>query len=304
MPRSLLRAVLVGAGIVLVVVLAMFLLRPSTPEPAVENGFDPAEYVRTRAKSVAPYVVTDYEVVDAMLALAEVRPDDDVIDLGSGDGRILIAAARSHGAHGLGVEIDPARIREATANARAARVADRVQFRQQDLFETPLRDADVVTLYLTREVNLRLRPRILAEMRPGARVVSHDYDMGDWRADQRQRIGSATIYLWVVPARVAGRWTLTASGQTATLELQQRYQRLDGQVVAGGTGRIEQGVVNGDRIRFVADLGEGRRAFEGRVDGDRIAPQQPGAGSGGWQAVRAPGSPDRRPGQAGSGGGR
>ena len=287
MPRSLLRAVLVGAGIALVVVLAILLMRPSAPEPAAQNGFDPGEYVRTRAKSVAPYVASDYEVVDAMLALAEVRPDDDVVDLGSGDGRILIAAARSHGAHGLGVDIDPARIREATANARAARVADRVQFRQQDLFETPLHDADVLTLYLTREVNLRLRPRILAEMRPGARVVSHDFDMGDWRADQRQRIGSATIYLWVVPARVAGRWTLTAGGQSAVLELQQRYQRIDGQVVAGGSGRIEQGVVNGDRIRFVADLGEGRRAFEGRVAGDRIAPLQPGAGSGDWQAVRA-----------------
>ena len=290
MPRSLLRAVLVGAGIVLVVVLAILLMRPTTREPAAENGFDPAEYVRNRARSVAPYVATDYEVVDAMLALAEVRPDDNVVDLGSGDGRILIAAARSHGAHGLGVDIDPARIREATANARAARVADRIQFRQQDLFETPLGDADVLTLYLTREVNLRLRPRILAEMRPGARVVSHDFDMGDWRADQRQRIGSATIYLWVVPARVAGRWTLTASGRSAVIELLQRYQRLDGQVVAGGSGRVEQGVVNGDRIRFVADLGEGRRAFEGRVAGDRIAPLQPGAGSGDWQAVRAPGS--------------
>ena len=163
MPRSLLRALLVGAGMVLVVVLAILVLRPSTREPAVENGFDPAEYVRTRAKSVAPYVVTDDEVVDAMLALAEVKPDDDGIDLGSGDGRILIAAARSHGAHGLGVDIDPARIREATANARAARVADRVQFRQQDLFETPLGDADVVTLYLTREVNLQLRPRLLRD---------------------------------------------------------------------------------------------------------------------------------------------
>jgi len=254
------------------------------------NGFDPAEFVRGRPKLDAPFVATDYEVVDAMLAMAAVKPQDYVIDLGSGDGRILIAAARSHGAHGLGIEIDPARIREAEANARAARVNDRVEFRRQDLFETPLREADVVTLYLTQEVNLRLRPRLLAEMRPGTRVVSHQYDMGDWRADQRQRIGDSTIYLWIVPANVSGRWVLTAGSDRATLELEQRYQRFDGRVLADGgrTGsRVEQGVVNGDRIRFVANVGEGRRAFEGRVVGDRIEPLQRGAGAGAWQAARA-----------------
>ena len=287
--RSLLRAVLVGAGIVLAALLALAAWRyfAAEPEkaPAASGEFDPAEYVRTRAKSVAPYVVTDYEVVDVMLSMAEVRPDDYVIDLGSGDGRILIAAARSHGARGLGVDIDPARIREATANARAARVADRIQFRQQDLFETPLREADVLTLYLTREVNLQLRGRILAEMRPGARVVSHDFDMGDWRSEQRQRIGSSTVYLWVVPAQVSGRWTLTADGRRATLDLRQRYQRLDGQADVGGTSRrVEQGQVNGDRIRFIANLGEGRRVFEGRVVGDRIEPHRPNSG---WRAVRA-----------------
>jgi SAM-dependent methyltransferase len=221
-------------------------------------------------------------VVDAMLALAEVRPNDYVLDLGSGDGRILIAAARSHGARGLGVDIDPARVREAEANARAAQVSDRVQFRRQDLFRTPLREADVVTLYLTQDVNLRLRPRLLAELRPGTRVVSHDFNMGDWRPDQRQRIGSANIYLWVVPARVAGRWTLSGDGRTATVELQQAYQRLEGRV-AGGP-RIEQGQVNGDRVRFIADLGDGRSVFEGRVAGNRIVPLQANSD---WQAVRA-----------------
>ncbi len=242
----------------------------------VPQGPAPRAHVAEQDLEV-PYVPTPRPVVAAMLDMAEVGPDDYLIDLGSGDGRIAIMAAQ-RGARALGVDLDP------------DRVADRIQFRQQDLFETPLRDADVLTLYLTREVNLLLRPRILAEMRPGTRVVSHDFDMGDWRADQRQRIGSATIYLWVVPARVAGRWTVTAGRESATLELQQRYQRLDGQVVAGGSGRVEQGVVNGDRIHFVADLGEGRRAFDGRVAGDRIGPLQPGAGTGDWQAVRAPGS--------------
>jgi SAM-dependent methyltransferase len=294
--RSLLRAVLLGAGAVLVLLLAIAAVRffdREEQQQAPKSGFDPAEFVRSRPKLDAPYVATDYEVVDAMLAMAQVRPGDYVLDLGSGDGRILIAAARSHGARGLGVDIDPARIRESTANARAARVADRVAFRRQDLFQTPLREADVLTIYLTQEVNLRLRPRILAELRPGARVVSHDFNMGDWRADQRQRIGSATIYLWIVPARVGGSWRLTAGDRNATLDLEQRYQQLSGRVAtaSGGGSRVEQGVVSGDRIRFIADLGDGRRVFEGRVAGDRMESLRPAPGSrsgaGDWQAVRS-----------------
>ena len=285
--RPLLRAILIGAGVVLAALLAVAGYRwlSGDPEPV---RFDPAEFVRSRPKLDAPYIATDYQVVDAMLAMAEVRPDDHVIDLGSGDGRILIAAARSHGALGLGVDIDPERVREAEANARAAGVAHRVQFRRQDLFDTPLEDADVVTLYLTRDVNLRLRPRILAQMRPGTRIVSHDYDMGDWRPDQRDRIGSATIYLWVVPAQVSGRWSLTATGpggeRAATIELRQRFQEVDGELVAGDTRRrIEQGRLSGRRNRFVADPADGRPAFEGEVTNGRIEPVAPDSG---WRAVR------------------
>jgi len=256
---------------------------PPPPPPA--NGFDPAQFVQGRPRLDVPYVTTDLEVVDAMLGLAEVRPDDYVIDLGSGDGRILIAAARSNGARGLGVDIDPARIRESNDNARAAGVLGRVVFRRQDLFATPLAEADVLTLYLLPEVNLRLRPRILAEMRPGARMVSHDFDMGDWHWDQRQRVGRATIYLWIVPARVAGRWTLTANGRTWPLTIEQHYQAFSGTIGAGeGAVRTEQGRLNGDRIRFIARLGEGRQVFEGRVSGDAIAPLDPGVG---WHAARA-----------------
>ena len=278
--RGLPRALLIGAGVIPAMLMAVTACRQSGEKAA--NDFDPSEFVNSQAKLDAPYIVTDYDVVDAMLAMAAVRPGDFVVDLGSGDGRILIAAARSHGARGLGVDIDPERIREAEANARAARVNDRVQFRRQDLFETPLREADVVTLYLTQDVNLRLRPRLLSELRPGARIVSHDYNLGDWRPDQRQRIGSDNIYLWVVPARLAGRWTLTYEGGNATLDLQQSFQRLGGRVVDGG--RVEQGQVTGDLVRFIANLGDGRRVFEGRVVGNRIEPRQPGQG---WQAVRA-----------------
>ena len=283
--QKFLRAVMIGAGVMLVVMLAVMMLRSPSTEPPPPGEFDPSSFVRSSAKLDAPYVVSDFDVVNAMLAMAEVRPDDQVIDLGSGDGRILIAAARSHGARGLGVDIDAARIRESTANARAAGVANRVTFRRQDLFNTPLGDADVLTLYLTEEVNRRLRPRILAQMRPGTRVVSHDFDMGEWRPDKRQRVGSSTLYLWIVPARIAGSWTLSADDRTARLELRQRYQRIDGDAIAGDrTTRVEQGQVNGDRIRFVADAGDGSRVFEGRLVGDRIEPLRP---SDDWHAVRA-----------------
>lgn len=277
--RSFAGAVLVGAAIALVGLLFAWAMRTPDGPPRPAGPFDPADFVRARGSLDAPYVASDYAVVDAMLALAKVRPGDQVIDLGSGDGRILIAAARSHGARGLGVDIDPARVREATQNAQAAGVAHRVTFRRQNLFQTPLGEADVVTLYLTEEVNRRLRPRILAQMRPGTRVVSHDFDMGEWRPDQRQRRGTSTVYLWIVPADVGGRWTLSADGRTVALELRQSFQRLEGQVDAGNvSSRIEQGYVAGDRVHFIADIGEGRRAFEGRLVEDRLV------GDGGWQA--------------------
>ena len=269
--RRPVRAILAVAGFGLFAFLLVLLLRQPgrAPEPQPGNDFDPADFVRGRPRLDVPYIATDLQVVDAMLGLAEVKPDDMVIDLGSGDGRILIAAARSLGAHGLGVDIDPARIRESTANAQEAGVSSRVSFRQQDLFETPLRNADVLTLYLLPEINLRLRPRILEQMRPGTRVVSHDYDMGDWHWDQRQRVGNATIYLWIVPAHVAGTWQISSGGRTTPLVLEQHYQQVLG---TAGVGRIEQGRLNGSHIRFLANLGEGRRTFEGRVDGDRIVP--------------------------------
>jgi len=281
--RKFVRAIVAVAGVAVVALALFLLLRHSdrAPDPQPGNAFDPADFVRGRPRLDAPYIASDLQVVDAMLGLAQVRPDDNVIDLGSGDGRILISAARSLGAHGLGVDIDPARIRESTANAQEAGVAGRVTFRQQDLFETPLNDADVLTLYLLQEINLRLRPRILSQMRPGARVVSHDFDMGDWHWDQRQRVGNAIIYLWIVPARIDGAWVLNSGGQLYPLVIEQHYQQFRG---TAGDGRIEQGRINGDHIRFIANLGEGRRTFEGRVDGDTIVPVAEAAG---WRAHRS-----------------
>ena len=145
------------------------------------------------------YVPTPQRVVRKMLRLAGVGPTDLVYDLGSGDGRIPITAAREFGARGVGIDIDPRRIREAEANARAAGVTDRVRFRNEDLFEADFRDATVVTLFLSADVNRRLRPRLLRELAPGTRVVSYWHDMGDWRPLRRVRTPQANIYLWHIP---------------------------------------------------------------------------------------------------------
>ena len=148
-----------------------------------------------------PYVPTPEAVVSAMLRLAQVKRGDVLYDLGSGDGRIVIAAAKRYGVRGTGIDIDPARIREANANARKAGVSKQVRFLNQDLFETDFSDATVVTLYLLPRLNLKLRPKLLAELRPGTRIVSHGFDMGDWEPARTQEIGNTTLYLWIVPPR-------------------------------------------------------------------------------------------------------
>jgi len=144
------------------------------------------------------FVPTPEDVVAGMLRLASVKRGDVVYDLGSGDGRIVIAAAKRYGARGVGIDIDPERIEEASRNARAAKVSDRVRFLNQDLFESDLSEATVVTLYLLPRLNLRLRPKLLAELKPGTRVVSHGFDMGDWKPDRVAQVGSTTIYLWTI----------------------------------------------------------------------------------------------------------
>ena len=157
-----------------------------------------------------PYVPTPTVVVDRMLEMAKVKKGDVVYDLGSGDGRIVITAAQKYGARGIGYDLNPQRIAESNENAKKAGVADRVRFVQQDLFEVDLSGATVVTLYLLPDVNLKLRPKLLGELEPGTRVVSHNYHMGDWAADEIAELqvdGKAHyVYAWTVPARgVAGR---------------------------------------------------------------------------------------------------
>ncbi len=237
-----------------------------------------------------PYVPTPPQVVAQMLALANPTRNDVLYDLGSGDGRIVIEAARRFGTRGVGVDIDPVRVEEATANARRGGVQDRVRFRRQDLFETDLRPASIVTLYLFQHLNLELRPRLFQQLRPGTRVVSHAFHMGDWQPDTVVRVrvnqgtGWATVYAWTVPAQVAGRWTLTTpEGRRVALQLRQRFQRFTGP--GGVSGRLV-----GDRIDFtLTERVNGRpvtRRFSGRVTGDGMSGRV--AGGGAWRAVKVP----------------
>lgn len=155
-----------------------------------------------RVELDVPYVPTKQDVVEAMLELAGVTAADVVYDLGCGDGRIVVTAARKHGARGVGVDIDPERIEDANYVAKRVGVTDRVKFILGDLFDAEIREATVVTLYLLPEINLKLKPKLLGELRPGTRVVSHDFTMGrDWPPEKTVRIGRDTIYLWTVPAR-------------------------------------------------------------------------------------------------------
>jgi hypothetical protein len=224
-----------------------------------------------------------------MLALAQVGPDDLLIDLGSGDGRLVITAAKSYGARAVGVEKDPELVARSRDLARRDGVADKVTFMAQDLFETDLSDATVVTLYLLPEMNRRLRPRLLAQLRPGARIVAHDFELGDWPPDATEKVysqekygasgGESTLFLWRVPAAVAGRWhwRLQIGSEALDYELtaRQRFQQVDATLRVGGQSRpIEDVRLEGDRLSFSVPV-EVRgnvvhQAFSGRASGDRI----------------------------------
>ena len=200
-----------------------------------------------------PFIATPDNVTLAMLELAQVRADDYLIDLGSGDGRIVITAAVRFGARGLGVEYVPDLVRQSVEHARTAGVADRAEFRVQDLHDTDLSRATVITLYLLTEVNLELRPRLLA-LRPGTRIVSHDWDMGEWRADRTlsvdapdKQIGRekrSTLFLWIVPAQVAGTWC-SARGRLA---LKQSFQTFEGTFASAGADALLQGTIRGSEV--------------------------------------------------------
>jgi SAM-dependent methyltransferase len=236
---------------------------------AVALGAKPA-LAQTKAgpKLDVIYVPTPQALVDRMLEMAEVKPTDFVMDLGCGDGRMIVTAARKYGTRGYGVDINPERIDEANANAREAGVSDKVKFEIANLFDISMAKADVLTMYLLTEINLKLRPKILAEMKPGSRVVSHAFNMGEWAADGQDLVEGKQIFLWHVPARVQGTWKV--EGETdSSLDLKQQFQMVMGTVTSNGKRSRVSGQLKGTEITLNV---EGRsQAMVGRVDGNEIA---------------------------------
>jgi SAM-dependent methyltransferase len=222
-----------------------------------------------------PYVPTPQVVVDEMLRLAEVTAHDFVIDLGCGDGRIPITAAAYFGARAHGVDIDPGRIAESHVNAKAAGVTHRVSFERANLFDIDISRASVVTMYLLPEINLKLRPRLLATLKPGTRIVSHDFSMDDWKPDRVLRI-QKNMYLWIIPANVQGRWrtevNLPGVGiREYELELRQKFQEVD--AYARGDKRnyaVWEPQLRGSELNFVIVDGDLAHRFEGKVEGRAI----------------------------------
>ena len=222
------------------------------------------------------YVPTPPEVVEVMLRLAEVDNKDVLYDLGCGDGRIPITAAKKHGARGVCVDIDPQRIRKARENAKQAGVVDRVKIIEGDLFETDLRPATAVTLYLLNSLNLKLRPKLLQELKPGTPVVSHDFHMDDWKPEEEIQLGGHKVYKWRIPARAAGTWRWQGPApQRAQYELvlQQKLQRVDGTLLVNGHRRpVQNGHVTVNEIRFEVpgDNVQPALRFEGNIAGSNI----------------------------------
>jgi len=179
--------------IVLAAALLMAVPAPALPQQAAR---------RTQTPDVI-FVPTPQDVVEDMLRIANVHKGDVLYDLGSGDGRIAITAAKKYGVRAIGIDIDPERIREANDNAKKAGVANLVQFRQEDLFQADFSEATVVTLYLLPDLNVKLRPRLLDELKPGTRIVSHQFDMGTWKPDKKLEANGRTIYFWTIPPKKA-----------------------------------------------------------------------------------------------------
>ena len=252
-----------------------------------------------------PYVPTPQNVVDAMLKTARVSKSDYLIDLGSGDGRMIITAAKAHGARGFGVDLDKQLVKLANDNARKAGVADRAKFYARDLFETDLSPASVITIYLLPEVNLMARGKLLA-LAPGTRIVSHDYGIGDWTPDVEYEIDApdkpvgrskkSKVLYWVVPDKVAGRWTwpLHGGGKASTIELilKQNYQKLEAEAKMGSRAvPVEQAKLTGSTVELTLVLpGRGRTTFIGRRVNEAIEGETRSADGTAkpvpWRAVR------------------
>lgn len=290
-----------------------FLLRPILPCLAMACGFasQPGYLVASQSTSDGPekikldvhYEPSSEDVVQVMLNLAQVSKSDLVYDLGCGDGRIVIAAAQERGARGVGVDLDPERIKESLENARKAHVTDRVQFFQQNLFQTEIGKATVIMLYLYPEVNLKLRPKLFRELQPGTRVVSHSHDMGTWKPDETRTASNGhKVHFWVIPANITGIWEWTVPGERDRyrLTLSQQFQNVSG-TLQMGSNRIaaENLTLSGDRFQFTVErLIRGQKQilhFKGRAKGNFMEGTAEETTGGAqrkqtWKATRIPSS--------------
>lgn len=260
-------------------------------------------HVPAARASDVPYVPTPMNVVDAMLGLGAVGPGDYLIDLGSGDGRISIRAATRFGVPGFGVDLDDSLVVMANAAAAKQGVGEKVKFEARNLFDTDLGRATVITAYLLNSVNLRLRPQLFAQLKPGTRIVTHDFHFGDWQPDQKITIDvpdkaygppRSDIMLWVIPADFSGvwQWTLPAAGgdQRHEAQLSQKFQVLSGRASVQNRQVLLADVkVRGDALSFMLADAAGARHYSGRINGDTISGEVRLPGGGRplpWQATR------------------
>ena len=270
----------------------------TTPAKAQDKEAD-----NPRITEETPFVRSPTVVVDTMLKMAGVRATDFLIDLGSGDGRIVITAAKEYGARGFGVDYDPRLIAIATENARKEGVSDRIKFIQQDLFKTELGSATVISMYLLEEYNMALRLRLFA-LKPGTRIVSHDWHLGDWEADAKTKISvpdkpvglekASWIFLWVVPAKIGGVWHSRIPSEKgwvdAELRFDQQFQKISGEATIGGQKLpIDRASLSGEFVSFRIQHGKQTVLFNGQVQSGRIVGQV--MLSGGrtlrWRALRS-----------------
>jgi hypothetical protein len=218
------------------------------------------------------WVPTPEELVERMLRMAQAGPNDFVIDLGSGDGRTVIAAAKKFGARAMGIEYNPDMVELSNRNAQKEGVASRVKFMKADIFESDFSQATIITMYLLPGLNLKLRPKLL-DMKPGTRIASHQFTMDDWQPDETSNLDGRRAYFWVIPAKVQGTWRLQSGADSYEMTLEQKYQMLEGSSVKlgnVGAGLRETRLV-GDRIAFsFVDNAGVRRDFSGRVSGNSM----------------------------------
>ena len=270
----------------LALAVALTLALPAAAQPK-DKDYEPQ--VGQAGKDVI-WVPTPDDVVERMLRMAQVTPNDYVVDLGAGDGKIAIAAAKKFGARSLGIEYNPDMAKHAQRNLEKAGVTARAKIIQGDIFVTDFTQATVVTMYLLPALNLKLRPQILA-MRPGTRVVSHSFNMEDWEPDETSSLDGRRAYFWLVPANVAGTWNLEFGGERHELALEQRYQKVDGSVSFRGAMQagLRDARLRGAAFSFAyVDNGGVRRDFTGRVSGNRMEGSfraETGA-EGKWSAVK------------------